>query len=100
MRYLAQAKTYIIKLSTNETLSAVNLTFLGTVEECSVLGCVSDLDDLSTCQQLHDQRGSDDGRDTQLHQRTCTSHTSVSMQHNKTKFSSEDEVRLSTWMGH
>ena len=48
------------------------LTLLSTVEESSVLGCVTDLDDLCTCQQLHDEGGGDDGGETQLHQSTCT----------------------------
>ena len=44
------------------------LTFLCSVEECPVLGGVTDLDDLGAGQQLHDEAGSDDGRDAQLHE--------------------------------
>ncbi len=45
-----------------------DLTFLSSVEEGSILGRVSDLDDLGSGEQLHDQAGRDDGRDAELHQ--------------------------------
>ena len=41
---------------------------MSSVEESPVLGSVSDLNDLCACEQLHDQTGSDDGRDAELHQ--------------------------------
>ncbi|GMT25660.1 hypothetical protein PFISCL1PPCAC_16957 [Pristionchus fissidentatus] len=41
---------------------------LGSVEEGAVLGGVSDLDDLGSGEELHDQTRGDDGRDTELHQ--------------------------------
>jgi hypothetical protein len=43
---------------------------LGAVEEGSVLGCVTDLNDLHASQELHDETRSDDGRDTEFHE--CT----------------------------
>ena len=51
-------------------LRGTNLTFLGTIEEGSVLWSITNLDDLSTCEQLHDEARCHDGRDTQFHQRT------------------------------
>ena len=50
--------------------SSYQLTFLSTVEESSVLWCVTDFNNLSTSQQLHDEARCDDGRDTQLHEST------------------------------
>ena len=41
---------------------------LSSIEESSVLGGVSHLNELGTGQQLHDQTGGDDGGDTQLHE--------------------------------
>lgn len=38
------------------------------VKQSSVLGRISDLNDLGTRQELHDETGGDDGRDTQLHE--------------------------------
>lgn len=46
------------------------LTFLSSVEEGSVLWCVSNLNDLSSSKQLHDKARGDNRRDTQLHQGT------------------------------
>lgn len=46
------------------------LTFLGAVEKRTVLGRIADLNDLSTSQQLHNETRSNDGRDSQLHQRS------------------------------
>lgn len=43
-------------------------TFLSSIEEGSVLGSVSNLNDFSTSQELHDKAWGDDGWDTQLHQ--------------------------------
>lgn len=45
-------------------------TFLSSVEEGSVFGSVSHLNDLGTSQQLHDKAWGDNGWDTQLHQST------------------------------
>ncbi len=47
-----------------------SLTFLGSVEQGSVLGGVTDLDDLGAGQQLHNQTRGDNRRDTQLHEST------------------------------
>lgn len=43
-------------------------TFLSSIEEGSVLGSVSNLNDFSTSQELHDKAWGDDGWDAQLHQ--------------------------------
>jgi hypothetical protein len=43
---------------------------LGAVEQRSVLGCVTDFDDLHASQQLHNKSGCDDGGDTEFHE--CT----------------------------
>ena len=44
------------------------LTFLRSVKKCSVLGRVADFDDFGAGEELHDHAGSDDGRNSQLHQ--------------------------------
>ena len=49
----------------------IKLTFLSTVEERALLGRVTDLDDLGASEQLHDESGSDNGRDSQFHE--CSS---------------------------
>ena len=41
---------------------------LGAVKESPVLRSVAHLDQLGTCQQLHDQPRGDDGRDAEFHQ--------------------------------
>lgn len=41
---------------------------LGAVEQSAVLGGVANFNDLHASQQLHDEAGSDDGRDTEFHQ--------------------------------
>ena len=41
---------------------------LGAVKESPVLRGVAHLNQLGTCQQLHDQPGGDDGRDAEFHQ--------------------------------
>lgn len=43
---------------------------LSTVEQCTILWRVTDLDDLNSSQQLHNETRRDDGRDTEFHQ--CT----------------------------
>lgn len=44
------------------------LTFLCTIEQSPVLWSVTNFDNLGASQELHDQTGCDDGRDTQLHE--------------------------------
>ena len=57
-------------LKQTNTQLRYQLTFLSTVEESSVLGCVTNFNNLGTGQQLHDEARCDDGRDTQLHEGT------------------------------
>lgn len=45
-------------------------TFLGSIEESPVFGSITDLDDLSSGQELHDEARGDDGRNSELHQST------------------------------
>lgn len=52
-------------------------TFLGAVKQSSVFWCVSNLNNFSSSQQLHDEARCDDGRDTQLHQCTCNKHKRI-----------------------
>lgn len=54
----------------NPALDESLLTFLSSIEECSVLRCVSNFNDLSSSKQLHYQAWGDNRRDTQLHQGT------------------------------
>ena len=58
----------IIYLKLNPVMSRGGHTFLCAVEEGSVLGGVSHLNDLGSSQELHDEAGGDDGGDAQLHQ--------------------------------
>ena len=52
--------------TTNFTVTL--LTLLSSIEESSVLWGVSNLQNLGSGQELHDEGGGDDGRDTQLHE--------------------------------
>jgi hypothetical protein len=47
---------------------SLKLTLLSSVEESSILGRVTDLNNLCSREQLHDKAGSDYGRDAQFHQ--------------------------------
>lgn len=55
------------------------LTFLGSIKQRTIFGCVSDLNDLSTSEKLHNKTRRHDGGNTQLHQRTCASVTTTQL---------------------
>lgn len=50
------------------TLFKISLTLLGSIEEGSVFWGVTNFNYFGTSQELHDEAGGDNGRDTQLHQ--------------------------------
>ena len=50
-------------------------TFLGSVEKCTVFGCITDFDDFGTGKQLHDETRCDDWRNTKFHQRSLHQQT-------------------------
>jgi len=49
-------------------VSLIRLTLLSSIKEGSVLGGISDLDDLGSGEKLHNETRGNDGRDSQLHQ--------------------------------
>lgn len=75
MRVQASKELQIFKVCCKKIVIRVaggGPTFLCSVKKGSVLWRVSNLDDLRSSKQLHDEAGGDNRRDTQLHQSTWT----------------------------